>query len=208
MSCHLLTCLLEEMLRLVEIALTPTQRAGVSHCNSLAGFFVKASEVRAPACAQEGHELTLCHCSLSATLVCSDPFEHAKPCSSLKARLAAAEVAILDASVTRCETLCAQALIQKGAKMVDRLRQFTTQCAATLKGPWEGKLNAELADLVTTALATAATSSAAPGVSALAPMDGSHSDKPKQKEKEKKEKKAKEKDKDGKAVKEKKKEKK
>ena len=79
--------------------------------------------------------------------------------------------------------------------MTDRLRQFTSQCAGYLGGPWEGKLQTELADLVGSALNSPSASSTAAAAAATAGPPGDPdqhaSTKGSKEKKEKKEKKAK-----------------
>ena len=58
------------------------------------------------------------------------------------------------AAVTRCESLCAQALIQKGAKMPERLRNFTANCSSSIRAPWQGKVCSQLLDLIEEGLHT------------------------------------------------------
>ena len=100
-----------------------------------------------------------------------------------------AEAALADAAILKCESLCSQALIAKGNKVQERLRNYTSACASALGGPWEGRMVAALADLVTDALATPSAASAA----ASTAVDGASATDTRPKEKEKKDKGKKEK---------------
>eukprot|EP00971_Amphidinium_carterae_P192922 3828466-Amphidinium_carterae.1 len=131
--------------------------------------------------------------------------------TTVTAALLRADATLAEVAMTKCEAMCAQALIAGGAesKVQERLRAYTSQCAASLGKPWQPSMQSELCGLVETALsAGGAAGSALPtGGAAGSALDMPKS--PKKKEKKDKEKdKEKQKDKDGKKEKKDKKDKK
>ena len=67
--------------------------------------------------------------------------------------MSAAVLALQDAAVTRCESLCGQALLLKGAKLQARLRAYTSACASSIHDKWENRVQKQLVTLVQEALA-------------------------------------------------------
>eukprot|EP00971_Amphidinium_carterae_P341942 6481030-Amphidinium_carterae.1 len=146
------------------------------------------------------------HCSVVFGVCCADWQ------LTVTAELVRADATLAEVAMTKCEAMCAQALIAGGAqsKVQERLRSYTSQCAASLGKPWQPSMQPELCALVETALsaggaAGSALSSGGAASSALSAggaAGGSATDmekSPKKKEKKDKEKdKEKTKDKDGK----------
>ena len=59
---------------------------------------------------------------------------------------------LIDAAVTKAESLICQTLQRGGKKMQTRLEDFVARCARDINGNWKDELQEDLAELVNAAL--------------------------------------------------------